>query len=133
MTEAKYTKASALMASDKPQQAITLWQELAANPSDLYGARSAYEAAAALHETGNDTKALDMAQKLTRSGSPQRYWVARAFILISDIYGSQGKTFEAREYLEALRDNYPGTETDIFMMIESRLGDDNKTENDEDK
>lgn len=133
MTEAKYTKASALMASDKPQQAIALWQELAANPSDLYGARSAYEAAAALHETGNDTKALDMAQKLTRSGSPQRYWVARTFILISDIYGSQGKTFEAHEYLEALRDNYPGTETDIFMMIESRLGDDNKTENDEDK
>lgn len=130
LAEAKYTKASALMAADKTDKAIALWLELAKDPSELYGARAAYEAAAALHETGKDKQALDTAQKLTRSGSTQRYWVARAFILISDIYSAQGKTFEAREYLEALRDNYPGSETDIFMMIESRLGDDNK-ENDE--
>lgn len=131
LAEARYTKAAALMASDRTEQAIALWQELAKNPSDLYGARAAYEAAAALHETGKDKEALDTALKLTRSGSSQRYWVARAFILISDIYSSQGKTFEAREYLEALRDNYPGSETDIFMMIESRLGDDNKTDDNE--
>ena len=131
LAEARHTKAAALMASDRTEQAIALWQELAKNPSDLYGARAAYEAATALHETGKDMEALDTALKLTRSGSSQRYWVARAFILISDIYSSQGKTFEAREYLEALRDNYPGSETDIFMMIESRLGDDNKTDDNE--
>jgi len=47
--------------------------------------------------------------------------VARGFILMSDIYKSQGKNFEAREYLEALRDNYPGDETDIQSILESRL------------
>ena len=29
--------------------------------------------------------------------------------------------FEADEYLRALRENYPGTETDIFNDIDSRL------------
>ena len=47
---------------------------------------------------------------------------------MSDIYSAQGKDFEAREYLEALRENYPGGETDIFMMIDARL---NKEDNEE--
>lgn len=47
--------------------------------------------------------------------------MARGFILLSDVYARQGKTFEAREYLNALRANYPGTESDIFDMIDTRL------------
>ena len=47
--------------------------------------------------------------------------MARGFILLSDIYKAQGNKYEARQYLEALRDNYPGDETDIKMMIETRL------------
>ncbi|MDE6467433.1 MAG: hypothetical protein K2L28_00880, partial [Muribaculaceae bacterium] len=74
-------------------------------------------------DSGKNKRALDVAQKFVKSGSPQRYWVARSFILISDILEAQGKKFEAKEYLEALRDNYPGTEPDIFMMIETRLSD----------
>ena len=121
-TEAKFTKASALQEAGDNDAAIAMWLEMSADTSDIFGAKSAYEAADALHETGKDKKALEVAQKFTRSGSPHRYWVARAFILISDIYAAQGKNFEAKEYLEALRDNYPGSETDIFMMIDSRLG-----------
>ena len=41
--------------------------------------------------------------------------------MLSDAYKAQNKEFEARQYLEALRDNYPGSEPDIFMMIGSRL------------
>ncbi|MBP2691920.1 MAG: hypothetical protein J6B44_08890, partial [Muribaculaceae bacterium] len=66
-------------------------------------------------------KAKDTVEKLTASGTPHSYWLARGFILLSDIYASQGKQFEAREYLNALRENYPGNESDIFMMIDSRL------------
>ena len=40
---------------------------------------------------------------------------------MSDIYAADGKDFEAREYLNALRENYPGKESDIFMMIDNRL------------
>ncbi len=47
--------------------------------------------------------------------------ISRAFILLSDIYAADGKTFEAREYLNSLRENYPGNETDIFQMIDTRL------------
>ena len=64
---------------------------------------------------------MKAAQALTSSGTPHRYWLARGFVLMSDIYAEKGKKFEAKEYLEALRDNYPGNEADIHDMIETRL------------
>ncbi len=123
LSEARFTKAKALDAEEKTDEAIAIWLDMASSPAELFGAKSAFEAADALHEAGREKEALEVAQKFVQSGSPHRYWVARGFILLSDIYTAQGKTFEAREYLEALRDNYPGEEADIFMMIDSRLSD----------
>ncbi len=119
--EATFTRAVALEADGREAEALPLWQSLADNTSDIFGAKSAFRAAEALFEAGRADEALAAVQKFTASGSPHRYWVARGFILMSDIYKSQGKNFEAREYLEALRDNYPGDETDIQSMLESRL------------
>lgn len=119
--EAKYTKAMALSEAGQDDSAVELWLNLASEPSDLFGAKSAVEASAALLEQGNAKRALEVAKKFVNSGSPHRYWVARGFIVLSDAYKAQGKEFEARQYLEALRDNYPGNEPDIFTMISSHL------------
>lgn len=121
VAEARFTKALALDDAGKKAEALAIWRDLAKTPADVYGARSAYEAASALYQAEQYADALAAAQAFVKAGSPQRYWVARAFILISDIYKAQGKDLEAKEYLEALRDNYPGKEADIFMMIESRM------------
>ena len=120
-SEAVFTKACALDYEGNTQEAIDLWLTLTGNASDLYVAKSAYHAAEAMHGLNQHEKALKHAQAFVQSGSKQHYWVARGFILISDIYKAEGKEFEAKEYLEALRDNYPGDETDIITMIESRL------------
>lgn len=120
-TEATYTRGVAMEADGRTDEAIDTWLSVATATSDVYGAKSAFEAADALLESGRTDKALETAQQLVKSGSPHRYWVARGFILISDIYKKKGKNLEAREYLEALHDNYPGRESDIFLMIDSRL------------
>ena len=62
-----------------------------------------------------------MVNKLLDSETTHQYWMARGFILLSDIYNKQGDKFQAREYLESLKANYPGKETDIKEMIEKRL------------
>ncbi len=97
------------------------WEELAKNLSDIYGAKSAYYLGASLLERGDLKKAHDVADRLISSDTPHQYWLARGFILYSDILRKQGKTFEADEYLKSLKSNYPGTEADIFQMIDSRL------------
>jgi TolA-binding protein len=119
--EAIFSRALALDNTGKTTEARKLWSSIADNTDDLYGAKSAYYYAESLYNAKEYDTARKSVEAFVNSGTPHSYWLARGFILLSDIYKAKGKTFEAREYLEALRENYPGNETDIFMMIDSRL------------
>ncbi|MDE6286063.1 MAG: tetratricopeptide repeat protein [Muribaculaceae bacterium] len=119
--EAIFSKGSALEATGHRAEAREQWKSIAGDTDDIYGAKAAYYLAQSLLDDGHAAEARTAADALTSSGTPHAYWLARGFIVLSDVYAAEGKTFEAREYLKALRDNYPGTETDIFEMIDSRL------------
>ncbi len=119
--EAIFSKALALSETGKAAEARDLWASIAPMTDDLYGAKSALYLAQNYFDNGMTDKAKTAVEALTGSGTPHSYWLAKGFILLSDIYASQGKPFEAREYLNALRENYPGNEADIFMTIDSRL------------
>lgn len=120
-SEAEFSRALALAETGNTDEARKLWEDAAGNTDDLYGAKSCFYLAQNLADSGDTEKAMRQAQALVSSGTPHKYWLARGFILISDLYAAQGKDFEAKEYLEALKENYPGQESDIFMMIDSRL------------
>ena len=72
-------------------------------------------------DNGETEKARQTADALINAGTPHNYWLARAFIVLSDALRKQGKTFEANEYLKSLKNNYPDTDEDIFLMINERL------------
>lgn len=97
------------------------WSKLAANPTDIYGAKSAFYMGSSQLERGLVKGAKSTVEKLIDSDTPHQYWLARGFILYSDILLKEGKTFEADEYLKSLKSNYPGSEADIFQMIDARL------------
>ena len=119
--EAQFSRALALDLSGKTGEARESWQALASNTDDLYGAKSAYYLAQSYFDSKDMADAQSQVEALIDSGTPHTYWLARGFILLSDIYAADNKKFEAREYLNSLRENYPGQETDIFQMIDSRL------------
>ena len=52
--------------------------------------------------------------------TPHAYWLARGFVLLSDVYAKTDKKLEAREYLLSLQQNYQADD-DIQEMINSRL------------
>ena len=68
--------------------------------------------------TADAHKAID---DFINSNPPSQYWLARGFIVLSDVLRAEGNEFEANEYLSSLRTNYPGTESDIFQMIDVRI------------
>ena len=121
MNEIRFMRATANNALGNFDKAYSDWSELARNTADIYGAKSAYYLGASQLERGNLKDAKATADKLISSDTPHQYWLARGFILYSDILRKEGNTFEADEYLKSLRSNYPGTEADIFQMIDSRL------------
>jgi TolA-binding protein len=119
--EVMLAKALALRNTGKSAEANKILTTLAANPSTLPGAKASYYLAQGLYDSNDLSGALKQVNSLIDSNTPHEYWLARGFILLSDIKRRQGDTFEANEYLRSLRDNYPGEEADIFQMINTRL------------
>lgn len=117
----KFAKAFSLNQLNRNEEAVELWKALAENHDDLNGAKSAYYLAQYYYDAEDMAKARVEVEKLIAANTPHQYWLARGFILLSDINRNEGKDFEAEEYLKILKENYPGTEPDIFRMIEERL------------
>ena len=101
--------------------AVKTWTPLSTQVDDLYGSKAAVYMAQAQLDYGNTAGAVKTAEKFTQSDTPHTYWLARGFIVLSDALRKQGKAYEADEYLKAVRENYPGTEPDIYHMIDQRL------------
>ena len=72
-------------------------------------------------DRGDIAGARATVEKLIGANPPHACWLARGFILLSDINRAEGNDFEADEYLRTLKANYPGDEPDIVDMISSRL------------
>lgn len=121
VAEIKFLRGMANNALGNYDKAYDDWRELASNPSSLFGAKSAFYLGNSLFERGLLQQAKETTDALISSDTPHQYWLARGFILYSDILRKEGNTFEADEYLKSLRNNYPGKEADIFHNIDIRL------------
>ncbi len=120
-SEITFTYACSLDAVGESAEAEKLWSGLASDADDLYGAKSAVYLGQHYYDRGDLKNARKIVEALIDSQTPHEYWLARGFILLSDINRKEGKSFEANEYLRVLRENYPGKEADIFHMIDERL------------
>ena len=119
--EATFNRAFALKKLKKGSEAVDDFKHLADNTRSIYGARAAYELADYYYQADNLKRAEKVLNEFIDAGTPHQYWLARGFILLADIYHKRGNTTEATQYLESLRNNYPGSDDDIFRMIDSRL------------
>ena len=52
--------------------------------------------------------------------TPHAYWLARSFVLLSDVYVKLDRKLDAKQYLLSLQQNYHADD-DIEQMIETRL------------
>ncbi|MDE7442213.1 MAG: tetratricopeptide repeat protein [Muribaculaceae bacterium] len=121
LEEASLIEARALMKMGHQAEAVAILKNLASNPASEAGATAAVE----LAQYYLDTKQYQLAEKtaldFTDAGTPHEFWLAKGFIALADAYHAQGKTLLAKEYLQSLRDNYPGKQSEILNAISSRL------------
>ena len=84
-------------------------------------AKAPVVAAQRLFDAGQYQLAEQQLNQAIDAGSIAKpYWLARAFILLSDIYRAEGRAAEAKQTLESLKANYR-EDDDIRTMIEQRL------------
>jgi len=95
-------------------------QTLAKDTRTLYGAEAKYLVAQLYFNTGQTALAEKEALNYIDQSTPHIYWLARSFVLLSDVYDSLGKKLDAKQYLLSLQQNYTEKD-DIQEMINSRL------------
>jgi TolA-binding protein len=118
-TEARYHRAKACLNLHEKAEADL--ENLARDTRTAYGAEARYLLAQFYFDGNNATEAKIVIQDYIRQGTPYPYWLAKSFILLSDIYAAENDKLQARQYLESLQTNYKNTGDDIHQIIEERL------------
>ncbi|EGK03051.1 tetratricopeptide repeat protein [Dysgonomonas gadei] len=119
--EARFYRGQSLKNLGQSEKAIADLQEVAKDTRSAFGAESQYLLADIYYQAKSYDKAEKQIQSFMKEGTPHEYWMARAIVVLSDVYAAKGDKFQARQYLESLQANYKGTETDLKEMISSRL------------
>lgn len=120
-TEARYLRGKAYKQINETDNAMADFQAMANDTRSVYGAEAQFILADTYYRWKSYDKAEAQVKNFMQKGTPHQYWMARALIVLSDTYKAKGDTFQARQYLESLKNNYKGGEVDIQQMINERL------------
>jgi TolA-binding protein len=120
-TEAKYYRAKACLSMNEKSSAEPDLEDLARDARTVYGAEAKYLLAQYYFDTKKAIEAKIIIQDYIQQGTPYPYWLAKSFILLSDIYAAENDKLQARQYLESLQVNYKNTNDDIHRIIKERL------------
>lgn len=119
--EARFYRGQSLRNVGRTDDAIKDLNIVANDTRSISGAESQY----LLAQMYYDKKYLDLAEKqvndFMKQGTPHEYWMARALIVLSDVYAAKGDVFQSRQWLESLKANYKGSESDIQESLSTRL------------
>ena len=119
-------RAKAYLNLGETNKAIADLSKIANDTRNAYGAEAQYMLADIYFKAKEYDKAEQQVQSFTKLGTPHAYWMARALIVLVDVYAAKGDNFQAKQYLESLQANYTGNEADITSMIQERLAKLNK-------
>ena len=104
----------------KQQEALNDLTVLAKDTRNVYGAEAKYLVAQIYFNNNETAKAEKEVLEYIEVSTPHAYWLARSFVLLSDVYMKLGRNLDAKQYLLSLQQNYQAND-DIEQMIESRL------------
>jgi TolA-binding protein len=118
--EALYYRAKSLLSQKADTRAMADLKTLAKDTRNAYGAEARYLVANELYKAKRYGEAESELLSYIDESTPHIYWLARSFVLLSDVYAAQGNNADARLYLLSLQQNYTADD-DIPVMIKSRL------------
>lgn len=119
---AKYVKALSYLALGERAEALLLLEELSREHQTATGAEAYYLLCKDAFDSGDFEKAETMIYNFSDTETPQEYWVARAFILLGDIFAERGEWTQARATYESVQKGYkPSEPDDIDRIVTMRI------------
>lgn len=118
--EALYYRAKSYLNQKADKKAMDDLKLLAKDTRTLHGAEAKFLVAQQQYNAAEYAAAEKEILNFIDQSTPHAYWLARSFILLSDVYVAMNKKLDARQYLLSLQQNYHA-EDDIEGMINERL------------
>ncbi|MFT3738869.1 MAG: tetratricopeptide repeat protein [Breznakibacter sp.] len=118
--EARFARAKSQKAKGNIDAALTDFRILGNNTMSKEGAEAKYTIIQYYFDQGNHPAAEKEVFAFADSGTSHQYWLARAFIVLADVYSARGENFQAEQYLKSLLENYEGND-DIHALANQRL------------
>jgi len=119
--EAIFMRAKANYSLNNFDNALTDFRKVATEVASIEGAESKYRVAELLYKKDQYDESEKLVSEFIDQNSPHQYWMARIFILLSDISLKKGDKLQARVTLESLRDYYTIDNDGILDEVKSKL------------
>ncbi len=106
MRETNYKLAKAYYKTEQTNKALSYFTVLSKETTSYEGGESKYYVALINYETDNDSIAEETVVSFANQPSPNRYWLAKSFMLLAEIYINRTEYFQASHIVQSLLDNY---------------------------
>ena len=120
--ESQFAWAGQLRAQGRTDEAAAIYRELSGEVRTREGAASAYYTIEALYRAGESQRAEEAVYAFADKNSPQAYWLAKAYLLLGDIYAGRGDDFQARATYQSVADGYSPADDGIVDEAKERIG-----------
>lgn len=119
--EAGFKLAKSMYLTNKRDQALLQFRELAKDIKSAEGAESKYLMAEILVAQNKLSEAESEIMDFISKNTPYQFWLAKSFILLADIYLLQNDDFQAKHTLQSIVENYPHSDDGIIEAAKERL------------
>jgi len=119
--ETRFKLALSLMQIDKPKEAFDEFAKVASDVKTKEGAEAKFHMAELQYIQGNLDKAESEVFSFAEQNTPHNYWLAKSFILLSDIYSKKDDFFQAKATLQSVIDGYAIADDGIIDESTSKL------------
>ncbi|MCB9002097.1 MAG: tetratricopeptide repeat protein [Bacteroidales bacterium] len=119
--ETRFKLAKSLLKLNKEDDALVEFSKVAQNLKTLEGAESKYMKVKIYFDKGEYSRAETEVFNFAEKNTPHQYWLAKSFILLSDVYAKQNDFFQAKATLQSVIDGYKNTDDGIIDEASEKL------------
>lgn len=118
--EANFKMAKSYLALNEKEKAMVYFKKLATDTRTIEGAEATYRTADLYFAQGRDKLAEEQINNLIDKNTPHQFWMAKSFLLLSDIFVSRGDDFQAGHTLQSIIDYYEDSSDGILEEAKSK-------------
>jgi tetratricopeptide (TPR) repeat protein len=119
--ETNYLLASSYYKTGNKDKAFPILSKLSIDTNSAEGAESKFLVADILFERQRLKEAEAEIMDFIDKNSPHQFWLAKSFLLLSDIYLKKGDEFQAKHTLKSIQENYPEQNDGIMDTTRQKL------------